>query len=99
MSVSVSPIITPSVINLNEWYFISFVLSGTTGYIYLNGNQTVRGTLLVPNNVSRTNNYIGKDNWASVSYADAIYDEFKIYKVALSSADVMNEYQISSNNG
>jgi len=90
---------TSQLISLNEWYFISFVLSGTTGYIYLNGNQTVRDTLLVPNNVSRTNNYIGKDNWASVSYADAIYDEFKIYKVALSSADIMNEYQISSNNG
>ena len=80
-------------------YFISFVLSGTTGYIYVNANRMVNGTLLVPNNVLRTNNYIGKDNWASVSYADAIYDEFKIYKVALSSNDIMNEYQISSNNG
>ena len=62
-------------------------------FIYVNANRMVNGTLLVPNN------YIGKDNWASVSYADAIYDEFKIYKVALSSADIMNEYQISSNNG
>ena len=31
---------TPPVINLNEWYFISFVLNGTTGHIYVNGNLT-----------------------------------------------------------
>ena len=62
-------------------------------FIYVNANRMVNGTLLVPNN------YIGKDNWANASYADSIYDEFKIYKVALSSADIMNEYQISSNNG
>jgi len=28
-----------------------------------------------------------------------INNEFKIYKVALSSNDIMNEYEISSNNG
>jgi len=99
---SQSQILTSSiVINLNEWYFISFVLSDTTGFIYVNGNQAVNGTLNVPNNVTRTTNYIGKSNWATDSniYADAIYDEFKINKVALSSSDIMNEYQISSNNG
>jgi len=30
---------------------------------------------------------------------NAIYDEFKIHKVALSSSEIMNEYKISSNNG
>ena len=34
-----------SIINLNEWYFISFVLNGTNGYIYVNGNQVGSGTL------------------------------------------------------
>jgi hypothetical protein len=99
MSVSVSPIITSSVINLNEWYFISFVLSGTTGYIYVNGNQIKNGASKIPNNILRTNNYIGKSNWASHLNADAIYDEFKIYQVALSSSNIMTEYKISSNNG
>jgi len=96
---SYSIIQTSSVINLNEWYFISFVLSGTTGFIYVNGNQVVTGKLQIPNNIIRKSNYIGKSNWASDLNADAIYDEFKIYQVALSSIDIMNEYQISSNIG
>jgi hypothetical protein len=83
------------IINLNEWYFISFVLNATTGYIYVNGNQVANGSLFAPNNLIRTSNYFGKSNLN----ADAIYDEFKIYKVALSSNDILNEYQSSSVNG
>jgi hypothetical protein len=83
---------SPPIINLNEWYFISFVLSGTTGYIYVNGKQVITGLLQIPNNIARTNNYIGKSNWASDSNADAIYDEIKIFKGALSSTDILNEY-------
>ena len=90
---------TSSLINLNEWYFISFVLNGTTGYVYVNGSQVVNGSLHAPNNITRTTNFIAKSNWASHSNADAIYDEVKIYKGALSSSDILNEYQISSNNG
>jgi hypothetical protein len=92
-------LIQSSSISLNEWYFISFVLSGTTGFIYVNGSQIVTGTLYVPNNITRTSNYIGKSNWPSDLNADAIYDELKIYQVALSPDDIMNEYQISVNNG
>jgi hypothetical protein len=59
---------TSPIINLNQWYFVSFVLSGTTGYIYVNGSQVATTTLLlVPNNITRTSNYIGKSNWASDS--------------------------------
>jgi len=95
---SYSQIKSLSIINLNEWYFISYVLSGTTGYIYVNGSQVATGTLNLPKNISRTRNYIGKSNWDTDFNADAIYDEFKIYKGALSSSDIMNEYQISLNN-
>jgi hypothetical protein len=83
------------IINLNQWYFISFVLNGTTGYIYVNGNQVANDTLNVPNNITRINNYIGKSDLN----ADAIYDEFKIYEGALSSSNIMNEYKINSNYG
>jgi len=96
---SVLQIETSSIINLNQWYFISFVLGGTTGCIYVNGIQVATGTLNLPNNLQRTSNFIGKSNWATDFNADAIYDEFKIYQGALSSSDIMNEYQISSNNG
>jgi len=87
-----------SKINLNEWYFISFVLNGTIGYIYVNGDQVATNTLNVPNNITRTSNYIGKSNYDDPN-ADAIYDELKIYQGALSSADILNEYKKNSKNG
>jgi hypothetical protein len=88
---------TKSIIDLNKWYFLSFVLSKTKGYVYVNGNEISNGTLFVPNNLNRTSNYFGKSNYDNISYADAIYDEIKIYQIALSSSQIMNEYQISSN--
>jgi hypothetical protein len=88
---------TTSIINLNVWYFISFVLSGTTGFIYVNGNQVANGTLNTPNNITRANNYIGINNWAGYSNTDAIFDEIKIYQAALSSSYIMNDYKISAN--
>jgi hypothetical protein len=99
ISTSFKYIQTSSIINLNKWYFISFVLSGTTSFIHVNGNQVGTGTLNIPNNIRRTTNYIGKSNWPWDSDANAIYDEFKIYQGALSFDDIMNEYQNSSNNG
>jgi hypothetical protein len=91
-------ILTSSIIDLNKWYFVAFVLSGTTGYIYVNGNQVATCTLYVPNKIIRTSNYIGRSINASSPYADAIYDELKIYQIALSSDKIMIEYQISSHN-
>ena len=94
------PYLTSShVINLNQWYFVAYDLSGTTGYIYVDGIQVATGTLLVPNNIQRTSNYIGKNNWPTRPIADAIYDEIKIFQGALTSTDIMNEYQTSSNDG
>ena len=87
------------IIDLNQWYFVSYVLDGTTAYIYVNGNQFVTGQLYIPNNVVRTSNYIGKCNWNGYPNADAIYDEIKIYQVALSPVDIINMYQNSSNYG
>jgi hypothetical protein len=85
--------------NLSQWYFVTFVLNGTTGYIYLNGNKIeISNQLLVSNNITRTINYIGKSNSEDTN-ADAIYDDIKIFKRALSSNEILNEYTISSNNG
>ena len=65
-----------SIINLYEWNFISFVLSNLTGYVYINRDQVGNGTLNVPNNITRTKNYVGKSYLPLGSNADAIYDEF-----------------------
>ena len=42
---SLSEFVTSPIINLNEWYFVAFVLSGSTDYIYVNGNQVTTGNL------------------------------------------------------
>ncbi len=85
---SVKKLDTSPIINLNEWYFISFVLNRTTSNIYVNGNQVATGLFIIPNNITRTRNYISKRNWATDS--NAIYDEIKIYQEALTSSQIMN---------
>jgi len=90
---------TLPIINLNQWYFVSFVLSNTTGYVYANGNQVGTGTLYIPNNVTRANNYIGKSNWREDSNLDAIYSDLKIYHESLTSNEILNEYNQEFLNG
>jgi len=85
-------------IELNQWYHVAFVLSGTNGKIYVDGNSTADGTLYVPTNVIRNYNYIGKSNWPEPNL-DAVYDDLKIYNEALSAESILNEFTTSSNNG
>ena len=85
-------------LQINQWYHIAFVLSGTTGFIYVDGIQVVAGTLFLPRNVQRTSNYIGKSNWPDAN-ADAVYDDLKIYNEALAATDILNEYNLTSNYG
>ena len=84
-------------INLKEWYFIAMVLDGIQGFIYVNGKQMVqyKAYLSVPIQKNRTNNYFGKGNWYNLN-SDAIFDEIKIYQVALTPIQIINEYNISS---
>jgi hypothetical protein len=86
-------------LNLSQWYFVSYVLSSNTAYIYVNGIQVGTGQSFAPSKILRTKNYIGKSNWDANSYADAIYDEIKIYQGGLSLNQIINEYNFSSNNG
>ena len=85
---------TNSLIELNKWYHVTFTLSGTTGYVYVNGSLAVnRSTMIVPRNILRNLNYIG------LYYAIAIFDDLKFYQGAMSQAQILNDYIISSNNG
>jgi hypothetical protein len=76
---------------LNTWYHVALVLSGTTGYLYVNGILVNSGSFGAPSNVLRTNNYIGNSN-SGYSNALAVYDDIKIYQGALSSSCIMNDY-------
>jgi hypothetical protein len=75
------------------WYHVAFVLSGTTGYIYVNGQQMATGPLLVPSNVIRNLNSIGSNNF------NGKIDELSIYQGAITLTQQINLYTASSANG
>ena len=85
-----------SLIRLDQWYHVAFVLNGTTGFVYINGVQQVNKTLNQPKNMIRSSNYIGKSNSQDPN-ANAVYDDLKIYFGAMSAADILNDYNTSSN--
>ena len=85
-------------LQLNQWNHVAFTFSSSTmkACIYVNGVLTAVGTSpVLPNNVVRTQNYIGKAN-GLVANADAIFDEIKIFSIALTQfqvqAEMTNDY-------
>jgi hypothetical protein len=74
----------------NQWVHLAATLNGTNGTIYINGNIAGTGTLNISPNVIRTNNYFGRSNYALDGYANAVFDEFRIWKVA------RNQFQIQT---
>ena len=71
-------------LKLGEWSFLTAVLRGTTGYIYINAQQTAAGNAVRPRNVVRVNNYIGRaDNNYETRLANAVLDDLRIFNRAL----------------
>ena len=83
-------------IQLNQWQHLSFVFTVLSPSniinIYVNGilfaTTNWTGQL---NNVIRTSNYIGKDNWNASTTANAIFDELKIFSAALTQSEIRFE--------
>ena len=80
----------PAGLNAGAWYHLAVTLSGTNGILYVNGASVVSNGITVnPSNLGNTlNNYIGRSQWPSDPYLDGIFDEFRIYTVALSAAEI-----------
>ncbi|MCP4695457.1 MAG: DUF1566 domain-containing protein [Gammaproteobacteria bacterium] len=100
--VSKTQLISPTVVlPLNAWSHIAVTLSGQTGLMYINGVQKAGNTSMnIPDSVVRHNAYIG---WGSNdSYANAIFDEVRIWGVARTQAEIqanMNSALTGSENG
>lgn len=72
----------PSNLVTGRWYHVAATVDGSgNAKIYTDGVQGASGTTAAPNNVSRTNCYIGKSNWSSDAYLDGMIDEFRIWNV------------------
>lgn len=77
------------VIPKNKWVHICATFSGTTGTIYIDGVKSGSAdNMPVPNNVTRSTNYIGRSNWFENGYPDAAMRDIRIWRGALTGAQV-----------
>jgi hypothetical protein len=73
----------PANLVTGRWYHVAVTqdASGNTT-LYVDGVSVASGSVQLPNNVSRTNCYIGKSNWASDGYLNGTVDEMRIWNIA-----------------
>ncbi len=85
---------------MNKWQFIAATISPSgSAVIYKNGRAIASGTLPVPDNVSRTSNYIGKSNWTGNYNFGGAVDEAAIYSTVLASDRIVNQYYTAVSQG
>jgi Concanavalin A-like lectin/glucanases superfamily len=78
-------------INPGAWHQVAVTLNSGTGVLYVDGVAvgTNSGLSLKPSSLGgTTHNYLGKSQSTSDPYLNGSLDEFRIYNVALSSAEV-----------
>lgn len=86
-----------SVMSVGVWYHVAVTLSGSRGVLYLNGVPvgTNNAITLRPSNLGVTmNNYLGRSQYGADPYLNATFDEFRIYSVALSAAEIAATYAL-----
>jgi hypothetical protein len=72
----------------NQWVHLAATLQGTNATIYVDGIPVKSGALPAPEGVTRTNNYVGRDNWPGLPYADAVFDELRIWNTARTAGQI-----------
>ncbi|MBN2682392.1 MAG: T9SS type A sorting domain-containing protein [Bacteroidales bacterium] len=77
-----------TVSSLNEWNHLATVFDGSTASVYINGVKVATTTSSGARLIFRNINYIGRSNWSTDSYANAVFDDFSIWKRALSESEI-----------
>ena len=75
----------------NQWVHVAVTLSGAVGTLYVNGRAVgTNGAILFPPfRLGGTDqNWIGRSQYAADPYFNGLIDDFRIYRGALSAADV-----------
>ena len=76
----VSPVPLPT----NQWCHVAVTHQGNTATLLLNGVVVASGSVWRANYVpNRTNNFIGRSNWSGEPYANAMFDNVRIWDTAL----------------
>ena len=64
-----------------------FTLNGTLASFYMNGTLTAQSSMLVPNNVMRSPNYIGKSHWGDGNL-NAHLDDLRFYNRSITLSEI-----------
>ena len=79
-----------SALQTNKWYHVAFRFCAASAKIYVDGVlKASAGNQLVPNNVTRTTNFIGGNSFGDAKL-NAKIDELRIYKRCVSQNEIMN---------
>ena len=78
-------------ISIGFWNHLAIVSQNGLCLIYINGTKDSQGYLLPLNNLIRTSNYIGFNNWDAPAFNGEV-DDFIIYHEALNSDEILEEF-------
>jgi autotransporter-associated beta strand protein len=76
---------------LNVWVHLAVTLNGSTGILYINGEEVGRNTGMTINPSrlgNTTQTWIGRSQWASDPYFHGTIDDFRIYSRTLSALEI-----------
>ena len=77
----------------NSWIFLVASFDGSFAKFYINSTLQSSQTLsipVMPNNVNRVNNYIGKSNIAADGYSFSLVDDLRIYHRCLDDIEIQD---------
>jgi hypothetical protein len=86
-------------ITLNQWQFLTVTFNGTNARIYSNGiliGESNTQNNIRTLNLSRSNCFIGKSNWAENDYSHSYLDDLRFYNKSLTQEQInelMDYYQ------
>jgi beta-glucanase (GH16 family) len=86
-------VIATNAIELDRWQFLAATID-TSGNVtlYKNGAAIKTGTSTWPWGLTRTQNYLGKSNWAADEYYQGALDEVRVYDYAMTAAEIQSVF-------
>ncbi len=84
----IANVLSPVTLPLNQWTHLAFTFDGAVGSILINGFPVASSAMAVPVNVTRTNNYLGRSLYGADAYANASFDEFRIWSTSRTPAQI-----------